>query len=345
MDVKNILVHDTSGDLSKELFKLQPDLPAVSTWLEVVGENVRIADKPKQVLKLAVNNIRYDSLPGVENITYVTYLAYNGTLGLKDSVFSTVVSSDRGVFNRQDVPILTYDPGNTIEYDSEEGLEDAVLDIKFYNGTVDVITFQEGVLVDGIKKYNAKSIRTYPYRATAMPQVSNSKVFLDGWYSYTHMLYRDISEGDIVIKGTIYAYRGRIFKASAEGSFSVDAITEDLLILIGSQNTAAIQNTEVRYEDVLFGLNEGSSVSGHGNTVFLGSQVLITDELRDAITKETLSMAMCANSAADFADWQKLILKRNAAAIMFENGLFENAQIILESARTECTNNGYRSCN
>ena len=338
MELKNILIDDTNGDLSGDLFKLHPERTSLSSWFS------EDAEEAKRVLNFSTNNVRYASIPNMASATYLTFLAYNGTLGLKDKVFSTVVANDNGVLDMNAAPVLTYNPDQIQAVRNLEELEDTVIDIKMYNGTVDVITYQEGILFQGEKIYRAKSIRSYPTIATKLPNVDFKKVFLDGWYSYTHVIYRDVLVGASVDKDAFYGYAGQVFKASDNGVFATDIVTGDLYI-VSESGANIMQSTEIDYTEILFSLNATSSTSAHGNSVYLHSQVLITEEIRDAITKETLAVAMTAKSGVDFADWQKLTLKRSSASIMFGNELYENAQIILESARSQCVDNGYDTCN
>ena len=336
MDDKNILIDDTNGDLEKDLFKLYPERAALSVWFPDVSR------KDKRTLSFSTDNIRYASIPDISDTTYLTFLAYNGTLGLKDKVFSYVVAEDQGIHDVNSAPILNYSPDNAKVPEGLEEIDNVVIDIKMYNGTVDVITYQEGVLFQGVKIYQAMSIRSYPIVATKLPNLDYRKVFLDGWYSYTQVLYRDVLVGGSVVKGSFYGYRGDVFKATNDGIFAINQ--DGSLIVIVTSEVSDLQSTDINYEEILFSLNATSSSSAQGNSVFLHSQVLITDEIRDAIIKETLEVAMCASTGLDFADWQKLTLKRNSAIIMFENELYENAQIILESARAQCINTGYEIC-
>ena len=198
MDVKSIIVKDTDGALANESFKNQPDIPAVSVWFAPAGNNVRS-------LSLSPNNIRYSAIPNIQGSTYISFLAYNGTLGYSDKLFSTVVAQSKGVFDTTDVPMLVYNPNNTMLPACQDDLEERVLDIKMYNGVVDIITFTGGILKDGEKSYQAMAVRSYPTVITELPQVSGKKVFMDGWYTYTNILFRNIKLGDTLYKGEFYA--------------------------------------------------------------------------------------------------------------------------------------------
>ena len=127
----------------------------------------------------------------------------------------------------------------------------------------------------------------------------------------------------------------------------IDTVTEDVFILKDEHNTVAegiIQTANEDYEQLLFSLNETTGTSSQANNVFIHSQLMVTDQIRDAITAEAVEAAfMDQGDFIDFQNWQKLTLKRMAAAIMFENGLFENAQIILESARSFCNSGKFNT--
>jgi hypothetical protein len=180
-----------------------------------------------------------------------------------------------------------------------------------------------------------------------MPNMVGDKVIMDGWYSYTAIIFRNIAEGATVVKDTFYALNEFIFKASDNGQLYIDAATNNKVILRPGDNTtaqAAVQQKNEDYTQLLFQLNETTGTGAHGNNVFIHSQLLVTDQIRDAITAEAVSAAFAEpTDYVDFQNWQKLTLKRMAASVMFQNGLFENAQIIMESAREICSPGKYNS--
>jgi hypothetical protein len=45
-----------------------------------------------------------------------------------------------------------------------------------------------------------------------MPNMVGDKVIMDGWYSYTAIIFRNIAEGATVVKDTFYALNEFIFK-------------------------------------------------------------------------------------------------------------------------------------
>lgn len=338
MDVKSIIVKDTDGALANESFKNQPDIPAVSAWFAPSGNDVRS-------LSLSPNNIKYSAVPNIQGATYISFLAYNGTLGYSDKIFSTVVVQDQGVFDISDVPMMVYNPNDTVLPADQDDLEERVIDIKMYNGVVDIITYTGGILKDGQKTYQAKAVQSYPTVVTELPQVAGGRVFMDGWYTYTNVLFRNISIGTRVYAGVFYGYKGFIFKASIEGDMSLDNAGNVMITATAEGSEGVVQVSNTDYKEILFSLDpaDGGPSAQSGNE-YINSQLLITDEIRDAIILEVVdaSLEKCCGPM-QYRDWMKLSMKQTAAAVMFENGLYENSQIILESARPSCTVTNYNT--
>lgn len=340
MDRANLLITDTDGSLSKDTFKMDVDRPAISAWLSnTPGES--------RTLNVSLDNVRIDSVPNIANSTYKTFLAYNGTLGLSNKVFSTVVKELSGVFNLYQLPTIEYDP-NTLTMPDADELEDVVIDIKMYNGSIDILQYSEGILNNGEKSYYVKSKRAYPTQVTGMPNVSSKRVFMDGWYSYTTIIFRNIAEGASVYKDTFYGIDGFIFKASHDGKIFKNSSKANTYVIMRTGDVVisdgVVQKSNENYQELLFSLNATDGISSQANHVFIHSQLLVTDQLRDAITAEAVEAAFaCESDYIDFQKWQQLTLKREAAGVMFLNGLFENAQIIMESARSVCAVPKYNS--
>jgi hypothetical protein len=60
----------------------------------------------------------------------------------------------------------------------------------------------------------------------------------------------------------------------------------------------------------------------HGNNVFIHSQLLVTDQIRDAITAEAVSAAFAEpTDYVDFQNWQKLTLKNGRIGYVSERAL------------------------
>jgi hypothetical protein len=47
---------------------------------------------------------------------------------------------------------------------------------------------------NGEKTYYVKESRAYPTQITGMPNMVGDKVIMDGWYSYTAIIFRNIAE-------------------------------------------------------------------------------------------------------------------------------------------------------
>lgn len=338
MEVPSIIVVDTNGGLTKDLFKVNLSAPAISAWLSnEVGQS--------RTLNVALDNARISSLPNIASSTYITFLAYNGTLGYSKKVFSSVVKTVHGILDTNDIPVISYDP-NTVLSETIDTLDDVVIDIKMYNGVVDVLRYAEGALNNGEKSYFVKSRRSFPTTITELPNVSGKRVFMDGWYTYTTIIFRNITNGAAVYKDTFYGVDGFIFKASDNGTMMIDN-NGDIFILLSGTNVISQgvkQSLNTDYGQLLFSLNETTGTSAQSNNVYAHSQILVTDQIRDAIINEAVDAAyMDATDYVDFQTWQKLSLKRMAASVMFQNELFENAQIIMESARSICVSGKYNS--
>ena len=338
MDVKSIIVKDTDGALANESFKNQPEIPAVSVWFAPSGNDVRS-------LSLSPNNIKYSAIPNIQGATYISFLAYNGTLGYSDRLFSTVVSQSQGVFDTTNVPMLVYNPNNTVLPVSQDDLEERVLDIKMYNGVIDMITYTGGILKDGQKTYQAQAIQSYPTVVSELPQVSGRRVFMDGWYTYTNIFFRNIAICARLSEGVFYGYNGFIFKASIEGYMNLNNEGKVTVVPLAEGSVGVVQESNTIYKDLLFSLDPtDAGPSALSGNEYINSQILITDEIRDAIILEVVdaSLEKCCGPM-QYRDWMKLSMKQTAAAVMFENGLYENAQIILESARPACTVTNYNT--
>jgi hypothetical protein len=72
MDIPSVLISDTNGSLASDLFKIHVDNPTISASLTY---------EECQMLTVALDNVRLDSVPNIHNSTYKIFLAYNGTLG------------------------------------------------------------------------------------------------------------------------------------------------------------------------------------------------------------------------------------------------------------------------
>jgi len=330
MEIKNILIKDDKGILGTDAFKYDPSTEALGVIFDPAQPNTR-------VLAFSPNNVNFGAVPNMVPSSYQVFVTYNGTLGYSNRMFSTVVAEEHGVFDLTNIPTTVYDPNGVNAVTNAEELQDVVIEISMFNGVVDVLNYSEGYLNVGNKDYVVQSRRAFPTVITSMPHIDYKKVQLDGWYSYTFIAFRDISVGATIIKGIIYGIDGFIFKApydgvlyeDAEGYYSYSVSTPPIKGYLEENHN---------YEDHMFNLNQSSGISGNADTVYLHTQVLITDTIRDAIVAEVIEISCQNNTGCDFMDWQKLSMKRMAAYVMFENGLYEKAQVIMESARTMCLN-------
>ena len=342
MNIKNINIFDTHGELSEDLFKNHPDTSALSAWFTGTEEN--------KILNFSTNNIRYASIPSINETTYLTFLTYNGSSGAPNRLFSTVVAEDSGVFDVNNVPVLQYSPNDMYEVvrdGNADTFKDMMLDIKMYNGSIDVLNYADtrmshGPLSKYSKDYIVTSRRSFPTHVSALPNMEASRIFLDGWYSYTNILFRSLVDGDRVFKDSFYGSNGFIFKASDDGTYR-NAEHGATIIVEGGTSVHQVSNTD--YEEILFSLNEATGISPQSNNVYLHSQVLVLEEIRQAIIDEVVEAACNCDIGCQLMDWQQLTLNRVAAYVMFENGLFDKAQSIIESSRGMCCSTGINSLN
>jgi hypothetical protein len=190
MDIPSVLISDTNGSLASDLFKIHVDNPTISASLTDEVSKSRM-------LTVALDNVRLDSVPNIHNSTYKIFLAYNGTLGYSNKVFTTVVKEIKGTFDSSNIPVLSFDPGMVSRPQSM--LDEVVIDIKMFNGSVDVLRYAQGELHNG-ENILRKRVRAYPTQITGMPNMVGDKVIMDG-YSYTAIILK-YSWGATVVKDT-----------------------------------------------------------------------------------------------------------------------------------------------
>lgn len=331
--IPSVVSMDTSGDLASDMLKIYCDKSAAIATLEQ-------GSLGKRVLNVTLGNVKSTSIPGIKNASYISFLTYNGTLGYNNKIFSTVVKTDRGIFDPAKPPVLSYNPAELVRPCKEE-LQDIVMEIKMFNGTVDVLRYSEGILSGGEKQYNVIT-KSYPTTIMELPNVDGKQVFMDGWYSFTCIIFRELLDSSDVFAGDIYCMNGFVFKASDTGKVFW---RKDTPFIEAAGGTSPIkQEATDNYLEILHSLAGTSGVSAQARSIYTHTQIMVTDRLRDAITEEAVSAAFASpTDYVEFQTWQKLTLKRNAAYVMFQNGLFEKAQIILESARATCSEQKYNS--
>jgi hypothetical protein len=59
-----------------------------------------------------------------------------------------VVKEIKGTFDSSNIPVLSFDPG-MVSRPSREMLDEVVIDIKMFNGSVDVLRYAQGELHNG----------------------------------------------------------------------------------------------------------------------------------------------------------------------------------------------------
>lgn len=343
MDIKSIEIKDTNGSLAENMWKTTVNEPSVSAYFTE-------SDNRKRVLNILPGNVNFITTGGDNDkgLSYKIYLMYNGTLSTKDKLYKTSLSESSGVLNRNTPPVTTYSPDGMPKLSLEEMQEEVIqLNIKMHTGVVDVLEYQEGAITRGNKTYNVKAIHNYPMIITEMPNIEKNVVFMDGWYTYTFVMFRDVvSRYTLVIKGDYYAYEGTVFKASRSGIVAVTDegdifIVDSNLSFNATDNFKGLDASELQgdggdYMDFRLQMDQRDGVGDNYNHSYVESQLLVTDELRDAITREIMCSAASDDTGCDFANWQRLTLKRQAAVIMFWNELYRNAQTLIESSRKLC---------
>ena len=352
MKIKSIEIIDTYGSLKEPGAKYKEDQPALSAWFEEEGK--------KRVLKLSPSNVYFEKLNGSRHvITYKQILQYNGTLSTNSKTFAQTVASSTSRAIDKIAPVLTYSPDG-LKLPMPKDADQVVLDLDFHTGQADVLEYREGSLTQGEKTYNPTVWRhSYPTIITSFPNTEDQVVYLDGWYTYTFIRFIDVAIYDSTIEGNFYSRLGMVFKASKRGKIWISGskvyilpawiqgadIAEIEKEIAKTAHEVPMEETAEEIKNLRYTTAAAEGVGGRHSRALLDSQLLITDEIRDAIIEEVICTAKNdVSSACDFADWQKLTLKREAAFIMFENGLFRNAQKIIESSRRVCKFRPNREC-
>ena len=354
MEIKSIEIQDTSGELINRKWRGGSTHSVVRSWFDE-DENM------SRRLNVSPANLRMSTVFGRQaHSTYVAYLAYNGTNSTSSRIFRNIVAQETGVVDVSAAPVLSYSP-NGLEMPAKEDLDDVVIDIKLHTGQADILEYREGSLSRGGKSYGIKAVHSYPATVTTLPNAEQNTVYFDGWYTYDFITFRDLETGvSEVVADMYYSFEGLVFKASISGKFYalgeignrslyVKPVEDQDQDQQGDQDTdeedfikqsSSVQDTDIEYLDLIMNLKNSDGVGDAYNHAYLETQLLITDEIRDAITKEILCAATCKDGVGStLGAWQKLTLKRQAAAIMFYNELFRNAQVIIESSRKMCNLN------
>lgn len=351
MDIKSIEVIDTNGSLMDESNKHITSAEAVSArFVETEGA---------RVIEFSPDNVDFGVFAYSDGVTFKQVLQYNGTLSSNKKVFQQTLVDE--TFAPQEIlaPTLMYNPGNVKAFDVET-VDDIIVELDMHNGTssmLNVLGFKSDDLVGGEKSYSAVSVHTYPTTIKRLPNVENNNVYLDGWYSYTFIGFNDVKFKQDVSKGTYYGSNGMVFKASTSGRIYLDQMGVYILPadMFASGGTISIEGADpevsmdidgdASWAELRIGLKTADSAWSNYSHAFVDSQILITDEIRDAMVKEALCVAgKTKTSTAMFHDWQAITVKRQAAFVLFQNELFKHAQKVIESSRGLCSNMLRKRC-
>lgn len=345
MKINSIEIQDTYGSLKEIDLKIDASRQTLSGWF------TDAETMTKRILTLSPSNIDFETLNGeAEGVTYKQVLQYNGTLNTKSNIFTQILVDKTTIAKVFHAPTLEYSPdGLPISYE-EDYIDERVLDLDFHTGQADVLEFRQGELRQGEKKYRTEVWKhSYPTIVRNYPNVDDNVVYLDGWYTYSFVRFVDITEGQILTAGRHYGYKGEVFKCTVNGS----AYPTDKGVFVSEESDGEPRILEIfpmgkTVEDIKSMRSEVATAEGPGDLngrAFLDSQILITDEIRDEIIAEVICASEnIVKSNCDFLDWQKLTISRQAAYVMFENGLFRNAQKVIEASRKMCRTRTDRKC-
>lgn len=340
MEIKNVYDKDTFGGLVTPNMKVDIEEPCLTS-------TIGISDKNILSLNTVYDNIDYSAIPrgGSTAFTYRYFLSYMGTMGRKQ-LYSQLLNDETGVLKTSSPPHFKYSH-NGLRYENETEPEDVVLSVDFHTGEANILQFK-GVPVGGnnppfqnVYKYS------YPFTVNSMPNRSNKTNYFDGWYKQLFVIFRDVLEDAVAIKGKLYGFRGESGLAADNGVFKykVAGDTTVLMILL-EDGTSVDAFEEGDYETTMLSVAELINVDGNSVGIFADTQTLVLKEVNTAIINELKDIAldpMCDDKCS-IADWQKLQQKKIGAYIHFTESNFRKAQIILESARQACFNKGKSYC-
>lgn len=352
MTNESVEIRDSNGSLCDFKYKIFPERSAVS---------YKFDDKrDMRTLILSPDNIAYDRIQSPrENHTYKQVLQYNGTLNSTDRIFQQILVDETSSVGTLAAPEIRYTPTMVKGFDSEE-MSNYVTDLMIHEDLCVSLNYKQGDLTRGGKTYRTVPTYLYPAEIRKWPNTENDTVYLDGWYTYTFINFIDVEAGDVINDGTYFGYAGNVYKAKVEflgeavillankGVYIVPRVIYNEyvggLIDIAAIHLRGIEvheniidNDTATWEDLRANLQAYDGIGGTYHASFLDTQILITDELMDATVHEVLcASANGVKTLCDVEDWQTLSMKRKAALVMFENGLYRNAQVIIESTRKMC---------
>lgn len=334
MDVPLAYPKDSHGIITNDGNKIDP----FESVLSASVEHTSTADHTySPTLHIAYDNIDYNNIPNfpLGDITYKYILAYNGTMSRSKGLYSQVLDTKEGQL-AVDMPLaFKYNP-QELQYTQGTEAEAVILDVNFYTAEANILQFK-GVPVGGnngpftnVYKYS------YPFNMSYTPMSEYNKTYFDGWYTSTLVLYRDVTHNLTAIAGEVYAFRGVVGKANASGVFDISSTGVLTIYADGVYTEDPL--TPLTYEEFILESNNLMGVNSHDTGVLANTQILVTDELNNAIINElkNISCDPACDDTCSIADWQKLQQKRLGAYIYFTEDDYRKAQVIIESSRSVC---------
>jgi hypothetical protein len=94
-----------------------------------------------------------------------------------------VVKEIKGTFDSSNIPVLSFDPG-MVSRPSREMLDEVVIDIKMFNGSVDVLRYAQGELHNG-ENILRKRVPRLSYSNYRHAKHGGRQGNYGWWYSYT----------------------------------------------------------------------------------------------------------------------------------------------------------------
>ncbi len=349
MNIREVESIATSGALLDTSFRVDGDV-----------ENVTLAwDSEESKLGVLDYNINYNHLPygiGTEGVKKV-FLTYNGRDPKTGRVIETVVlesadSASPVLEADSDYISPGYNNSNEWHYNpSEFTFPSEILSLTnpadYYNQPYD---YREGFTV--VKQFLTANANLAPgepaytafYRAptvnTFVPaNTSNNKIYVDGWYtSYVSTVktweaadptVAGASSGDILYKDDAFY----INTTGVGGSLDADGIPDD----VNWKKSPTFEEWQTLMRDNVGELTTTDPI------YFIETQHLVTVELGEAILSEVVKN--CASKACDsptfgvshVSVYIKLLQKRLASWVKFNEGLYHEVSDILESSRALCS--------
>lgn len=329
MDIPAAYTVDTHGALVLEEAKIDVYKPCLES----------VVNSPRE-LSITYNNIDFKAIPGLNpaRVTYRFTLSYNGTMGRDNSLYSQVVMDEVGILNIADLPVFTY-KSDELAYDIDILPSDVILNLNFLTAEANILQFK-GVPIGGNNgPFTISSVNkyTFPFTIDKMVTGSGTTTYFDGWYTATFVIFKDMEEGvETPTSAGIYAYKGVLYEVTSGSTLH---LSEDGVIISGGNTLKS------SYEDYILKIGAYEKLDPLAGLYLANSQIMVTQELNDAIIKEVKDSAEdpACDDTCTIADWQKLQQKKLGSYIYFTEHNFRHSQVILESARKACNRN-YKNC-